>query len=281
MNAGSGKRANNFREVEDIKRLLTAVVLLPFLIVVLFFGGELLFALLAVLLSALGLDEYYRMVEPDSGAARAVPVLLGGVIPLFAAWGGFDTVIVHLALAFLLTAAVMLFTFGDIRRTAPRMALFVSGWVYLPLLLSFLVQLRSIPGGEWWILILLGAVMFSDSAAFYVGTAIGRHKLYPSVSPNKSVEGALAGVVGSVAGALLLQTLLIDSIPPLHAAGAGFFAGIAGQVGDLFESMLKRSAGVKDSGSLFPGHGGVLDRLDSILFAAPIVYLYAVAATGG
>lgn len=281
MNAGSERPVNNSREVEEIKRLLTALVLLPLLIFVLFAGGEILFASLAVLLSALGLDEYYRMVDPDAGASRAVPVLLGSLIPAFASGAGLDAVIVYAALAFLVTAAVMLFTFGEIRPTAPRIALFVSGWVYLPVLLSFLVVLRSMPEGKWWILILLGAVMFSDSAAFYVGTAIGRHKLYPSVSPNKSVEGSLAGVVGSVAGALILQTLLIDSIPPLHAAGAGFAAGIAGQVGDLFESMLKRSAGVKDSGSIFPGHGGVLDRLDSILFASPIVYLYAVAATGG
>jgi len=279
VSVASVEPVNNSPEGLPIKRLLTALVLLPLLLLLLFRGGEGGFALTAVIFSALGLHEFYRMYDPEG--VQILPVIAGSLIPLAVRFGGLGIVPTILALIFLIMATVVLFTVRDVKQSTPRLFLFLSGWIYVPLLLSFLVRLRAMQNGEWWILLLLVAVMFSDSAAFYVGTALGRHKLYPAVSPNKSIEGSLAGVVGSVAGALLLNLTLFDALSPLHAAGGGLVAGIVGQVGDLFESLLKRSAGVKDSGTLFPGHGGVLDRLDSILFAAPVVYLYALFVQGG
>lgn len=269
---------NNFPEVVAIKRLLTALLFLPLLLLCLFWGGGAGFAILASLFSFLGLHEYYRMSEPQGG--YLLPTILGASLPLAVFRWGLDTLPILLAVIFLVTATTILLDLRDIRQSGPRLFLSLSGWIYIPLLLSFLVRLRAMENGQWWILLLLVAVMFSDTAAFYVGTAIGKHKLYPAVSPNKSVEGSLAGIVGSLAGALLLALTLFPEISPLRAAGGGLLAGIAGQIGDLFESMLKRSAGVKDSGTLFPGHGGVLDRLDSILFAAPVIYLYVGLVTG-
>jgi phosphatidate cytidylyltransferase len=154
-------------------------------------------------------------------------------------------------------------------------ALLWAGFLYVPFLLSHLVLTRALPHGVAWVFMLLFVVMCGDSAAFYVGTAIGKHRLYPAVSPKKSIEGAVGGLVGSVCGALLARFLLFPELAIGHAVAVALLLGVLGQVGDLFESMIKRSCGVKDSGTIIPGHGGVLDRLDSILFAAPALYYYA------
>jgi phosphatidate cytidylyltransferase len=123
-------------------------------------------------------------------------------------------------------------------------------------------------------------VMTNDTAAYYVGSAIGKHRLYEAVSPKKSIEGALGGLVGSLGGTLLAKFTFFATLGFADALITALVIGTIGQVGDLFESLLKRSFGVKDSGTLFPGHGGVLDRMDSIIFAAPVTYYYAVYLFG-
>ena len=116
--------------------------------------------------------------------------------------------------------------------------------------------------------------MTGDSAAYYVGSSWGKRKLYPEVSPKKSIEGALGGLAGSLAGAVVFKLLWFPDLPLIHCLVVALFAAVLAQLGDLFESLLKRSFGVKDSGMIIPGHGGILDRLDSILFAAPVLYYY-------
>ncbi len=123
-------------------------------------------------------------------------------------------------------------------------------------------------------MLLLVVLVFSDSFAFFVGHAIGRRRLLASVSPGKSVEGAIGGLAGGVLGALAVRQLGLPELPFVHAVGLGVAVSAMGIVGDLDESLLKRWAGVKDSGTLFPGHGGMLDRLDSLLFGAPVLYYY-------
>jgi phosphatidate cytidylyltransferase len=124
-----------------------------------------------------------------------------------------------------------------------------------------------------WILLLLCIVFSGDTAALYVGTLIGRHKLAPAISPGKTVEGAVGGLAVGLLVGLLAKHLLLPALPWGTAVGFCLLVGVAGQVGDLFESALKRSSDVKDSGSILPGHGGVLDRIDALLFAAPVAYL--------
>jgi phosphatidate cytidylyltransferase len=116
--------------------------------------------------------------------------------------------------------------------------------------------------------------MVSDTLAFFAGRAFGRRRLAPALSPGKTVEGALGGLVGGVAGAFGIRALGLPLLPPWHALGLGLLVAAFGIVGDLDESLLKRWAGVKDSGTLFPGHGGMLDRLDALLFGAPVLYYY-------
>ena len=140
-------------------------------------------------------------------------------------------------------------------------------------MISSLVLIRNGADGVNWIFFLFSVVFVGDAAAFYTGSRIGRHKLIPAVSPGKSVEGSLAGLAGNIAAGLLCKIFLAIPIPWLGCVLFAFLIGIAAQVGDFFESLMKRAAGVKDSGNLLPGHGGILDRFDASLFAAPVLYL--------
>jgi phosphatidate cytidylyltransferase len=114
----------------------------------------------------------------------------------------------------------------------------------------------------------------TDSAAYFIGTAIGKHKLFPRVSPNKSWEGAIAGFVFSIITLVVLKSFLLEFLDWVDIIAFGVIIGIFGQVGDLIESLIKRDAGVKDSSNIIPGHGGIFDRFDSLLFSAPIIFLY-------
>lgn len=128
--------------------------------------------------------------------------------------------------------------------------------------------------GGYLILAIFVSIWFCDSGAYFIGSAYGLHKLMPRVSPKKSWEGAVAGFVFAVAGMIAFKSFAMDFLSMQNAAALGIIVGIFGQVGDLVESLIKRDANVKDSSSLIPGHGGIFDRFDSLLFTAPIVYLY-------
>ena len=155
-------------------------------------------------------------------------------------------------------------------RTAGQML----GMIYLPLLFSCLLLIRNGADGPAWILVVLCLAFAGDTGAFYAGTYLGRHKLCPSVSPNKTVEGAIGGLAASTIAASVAKYFLLASLPWATCLVMFVLAAAAGQTGDLFESALKRFAGVKDSGSILPGHGGILDRIDALLFVAPVIYFF-------
>lgn len=249
--------------------------MLPLLILIVIKGGLSAFTAMAAVFSFLGLEEFYRMTMPSRRLERYLAATAGAFLPLLMATGDFRLGLGYLTGLVLISAIILLFRLEEMPRMGAETALLWGGFLYVPLLLSHLVLVRGAEQGVLWIFFLFVVVMCGDSAAYYVGSAIGRHKLYPAVSPNKSIEGSLGGLAGSVAGALLFRGIWFPELAIGHAVGAALLLGALGQVGDLFESMLKRSCGVKDSGTIIPGHGGVLDRLDSILFAAPALYLYA------
>lgn len=268
-----------------IKRLLTGAVALPLLILFILKASVFVFSCFVSFVALLGLSEFYRMALPGrttvgnvaslSGALAvflfASPESLQCFLPLPAGNG----VLFALTVLFLTAAIFFLFSIKEIRQSAAEMALVWSGFAYVPLLLSHLVLLRALPSGIEWVFLMLLIVMSGDTAAYYVGSSLGKRKLYPAVSPNKSIEGALGGLCGSLAGTLIAKFTFFPGLSGLDCVVTALVVGALGQMGDLFESLLKRSFGVKDSGVIIPGHGGILDRLDSILFAAPALYYYA------
>jgi phosphatidate cytidylyltransferase len=166
-------------------------------------------------------------------------------------------------------------------RESPEAMLDATMTTFFPVLFvgvpfAYVVGLRSIPGenGSDLLLLAMLCVTLSDTGAYYVGSAIGAHKLAPVISPKKSWEGAVGGVLGSVIGALIGHFWFFQRLHLGHALALGGLLCASGVLGDLAESMLKRTAGVKDSSALLPGHGGVLDRVDSLLVAAPVLYYY-------
>ena len=159
----------------------------------------------------------------------------------------------------------------------------IAGIAYIGILLGYLIALRGVADGRNWVYFALLATFASDTTAFFVGRAVGRHKLAPSISPSKTWEGAIAGMVGAMAVSLIfLPDTLFSGANPLHIAGLSHVSSVIlgltvsafGQLGDLAESLFKRNTGVKDSGHLLPGHGGALDRLDSVVFAGVVVYYF-------
>lgn len=170
---------------------------------------------------------------------------------------------------------------GSLSDIAPA----VVGIAYIPTLLLPQWHLRLM--GSEWIVLLYGSVWASDSLAYYVGKGIGRHKLYYAVSPNKTLEGAIGSILGGTVASILIAWLIglynsqgfLGSISPLKIGLLGLLIGFITIIGDLVESMFKRDAKIKDSGSILPGHGGLLDKLDGALFAGPVMYIYLLLIT--
>lgn len=177
--------------------------------------------------------------------------------------------------ALLLIPASYVFSRKPLEDSLPSSAIAVMATAYVGMLTGSLIRLRNdFEAGSKLVFFLLLVVWLGDSGAYYFGKSFGKHKLSPRISPKKTVEGLIGGIVTSIVAAIVIHFTFFKEFPLLHAVLAGVLLSFAGVVGDLAESMWKRSADVKDSGTLLPGHGGFLDRFDSILFTAPILYCY-------
>ena len=224
--------------------------------------------------------EFYRMALPDRTVESWLAATFSLLLIFIPLLGDERKMLAAITGLFLVFALLFLFRINDIANAARDIAYATMGFLYVPLLLMHLIMLRQIPFGIQWLVVIMLIVMTNDSVAYYSGSAFGKHRLYPLVSPKKSIEGALGGLVGSIGGTMLAKFTFFPQLTVVDALLTAVGIGILGQTGDLFESLLKRSFGVKDSGTIFPGHGGVLDRLDSIIFAAPATYYYAVFLFG-
>ena len=254
-------------------RILSAFVLLAIVIGAIYAGTYGAYALVA-LLAGLALWEFRGLSE---GMGSRAPSWLLFPLGAFFAFSGtvLKQVDVNLVLSLALVGGLAAFLVVPGRRQGlGRWAMGLAGALYIAMPFNYYLLLyTSMPHGMVWALFVVFAVVANDSMALLVGSKIGRHPFFPTISPRKTVEGAIAGVVGSVI-VMVVGVSLIIGLEPIHAIALGILVGVSAQVGDLVESQMKRIAEVKDSSNLIPGHGGVLDRLDSILFPPILVYFY-------
>jgi phosphatidate cytidylyltransferase len=244
-----------------MKRILTAVVMMPLVLYAVLGGIDWLFLFLLSAVAVICFDEYSCIA-----ASREPLPYLAGLLILLAPlpWLGLSTLI------FTLLMLTLAMRNQDLGAGFSRAATLVTGVIYIFGAWRTAILLRAI--NPWWLVFGLAVSWIGDTGAYYVGRRYGRNKLAPRVSPGKTWEGAIASaVVSSLAGAAVLPRL-IAGVGVLEALLLSLAANVAGQVGDLAESAIKRGAGVKDSGKILPGHGGLLDRVDSSMFALPVLY---------
>lgn len=269
-----------------LNRWITSIVVLPPLGLLIFKGGPLSFAILIGIVSVLALWEYLRLVMTPRHSTGKVALTWSGLImsPLIVGAvyrNRLDVACGLIALNLIFSGFIALMHF----KTNPEIGSLVSkqvvGIVYVPLFLSFLViirntsvMIRNTEAGIVWIIFLLGIVFAGDIGAYYIGRYLGRHKLAPAISPGKTIEGSIGGLATNLMIGALVKYFYFPNMLWLLSILFFLSIGIVGQVGDLFESSLKRSANIKDSGSILPGHGGILDRIDALLFVAPVAYLF-------
>ena len=262
------------------QRVIVAIILLPIGLAAIFAGGLWFFGLIALILG-LAAWEYAGLFRTGGYQPSGFLVVSGVLAILISRYlASFDYDPWLLPLLLLISISYHLVTYERGRdQAATDFASTLGGIFYLGLLGSYFISLRALPEGEWWLLVALPAVWLADSGAYFIGTKFGRHRLSPRLSPKKSWEGYLGGIVVGVLGTPLLLLLYQQlglapdsAITTGNAVVVGAAMALFPTLGDLGVSMIKRQVGVKDSGNLLPGHGGALDRIDSWLWAAVISY---------
>jgi phosphatidate cytidylyltransferase len=259
------------RKIEKKKVWMGLVMIPPVVLIVI--GPPTLLYLLVLLVTFFGLREYYTLVFPHSKRVeRFVGTGLGLILPIIIFFGNttdfsFFFVLFLLSIFFMSTSKNPPSIIADL-------GIMLFGIFYIGFLLSYVCLVRNMTDGRLWVLFLFTTVWAGDISALFSGFFFGRHKLYPKISPNKTYEGLAGAIIGSVIIALTYAMLFIPDLKKGVSILLGIGLGVLGQFGDFTESMLKRSAQVKDSGALIPGHGGMLDRLDSLLFSAPFLYYF-------
>jgi phosphatidate cytidylyltransferase len=260
-------------------RILTAAIAVPLLLLLIYQPyAEAVWAVVFAA-SLLAMYELFGMTLPDR-RDRVAGVVAGGAAAAALYWlpARDNPFLVAFLGGFFAPALYYLFRPGDISTAAQRLAFTVVGVVYGGLLFSFLSLIKRDLGpiAPDYLVLALGSAWLSDTGGYFAGKYLGKRKLYPAVSPNKTWAGAIGGVAFAVAGGFALQHYRLRALEAVDVVALAGVGSVLGQLGDLSESLLKRSRGVKDSGTILPGHGGLLDRVDAVLFIAPYFYVYAM-----
>ena len=266
-----------------MKRILTAAVGIPILLYTVWNDTPYFFAGLTFLAIVLGLYEFYSLASKlglrifSAGGYAAAVVVTAAFVRNEPAW-----IVAAIAALAVLSLGIALLRPGDATNALASSSATVFGVVYVALLAAFLIGVRMTPDtagtarlAAKLLTTFFAMVMMTDTGAYYTGRSLGRHKLAPRISPGKTIEGSIGGFITAILAGFVCRLVFFPQIPLFHVIVLGAVIGLIGQIGDLAESLLKRGADVKDSGSVFPGHGGMLDRVDSILFCAPILYYYS------
>lgn len=266
-----------------LTRVITGLILAAVVVFLIFVLPPLPLKMVIVLIGAVAIHECARMIlPPHPSTSMAFPVVVGVLYMSLLMFGQayFPVFVVGTPLVLMATFVFYLFRRHVIDVVLGQIATTFFTVVYAGLMLSFLGLIRDLPSGAAWLLLVLACTFGADTGAYLVGRVIGKHKLAPHVSPGKTIEGLFGGVALSIVAALVCRLLIPGDLSVRDCLWVGAAVGFIGPLGDLSESMLKRSVGVKDSGNLIPGHGGLLDRIDALLFTAPFVYYYATYLRG-
>lgn len=259
------------------RRFLSTLILLPLFVWLVWDGPVWLFGTVTVLAGALGQWEFTGMFERAGVRTfRALGLVGGSLVAASFALPASERVAFTAVLLALVAVGLLGASSG--RPVWEPVAVTLFGICYVNWLLGHAFWLRDLEAGREWILLLVSVTWLGETAAYLVGSAFGRHKLAPAISPAKTVEGALAQLVMSVLAALGARAAFFPALSLESALVVGLLLGVVGQAGDLFESAIKRSVGAKDAGRLIPGHGGMLDRVDSLLVNTPVLFYYATYA---
>jgi len=261
-------------------RLATAAVAIPLLLAIIFIAPTWWWGVLVVVIASLAIVEYLRLAFGDRLGPRVVGGALGLAVVLAAVSAPVPGLWLTASLAAILPVAMtyVVVLRQDLAEGLTDIGAIAVGILYGGLLLPHFYWLRHLPEGSAWVTFVIAIAMAGDSGGYFVGHAYGRHKLVPHLSPGKTVEGALGIVASSLLCAAIAKLILFPQHTWTEILVLGVLMSIIGQIGDLSESVMKRAFGAKESGALFPGHGGVLDRIDSLLFPLVLVYYYLVVS---
>jgi len=256
-----------------LKRLIVAALLLPIIYLYIMRLPSPFFLFLLFFVSSIALAEFCSMYRVK-GIFRYVCLFLG-IALLSTSYFSRELLLEMIVFSVLAIITIRLFLKKDPRSSLQDLSPPLVGLLYIPLLLTFQIQIRNF--GPEWIIFLYALVWVSDSVAYYIGKGFGKRSLYAAVSPNKTIAGAGGSLVGGALCSLILSYIFIPSLTTSSAVVIGIMIGFTTIIGDLVESMFKRDAGIKDSGVIIPGHGGILDKIDGMLFGGPVLYFMLLA----
>ena len=260
------------------KRWISGLTGAVILITILVRGGQYGFIMFVTLASVIAFHEYQRIVRSKNRIKTGKLIFaighITGIFILLSAHAAPDHIPIIFAANLIICGSIAVFQSKVDPNVLEVFMYEILGILYIPFFLSYAVLIRNLPHGITLVFWILVVVFTGDVAALYAGTYFGKHKLWPTVSPKKTMEGSMGGICANLFFGLAFPSIFLSSISPFKCVIFSLFVGCIGQVGDLFESLLKRSADVKDSGTIMPGHGGILDRIDAVLFALPFTYYY-------
>lgn len=259
-------------------RLLSAAVAIPLILGVIFYWPVKGVLFMVLLFAALGCYEVGRFAMPDASPVRRFSLPILGLLAasgVYLAPARPFVGLAVLAITVILSILLNLFVQTDFAKSVNQSAVSLLAAFWVGGLLAFVALLTARPNGSGWGVLFMGMTFVGDSAAYFVGRTLGRHKLAPAISPKKTWEGAIGGVFFVVVWVLACKIFFVPELKYGDIVPLGVVGSVLAQAGDLAESLLKRAYDVKDASGLIPGHGGVMDRLDSMLFLAPWIYFYA------
>jgi phosphatidate cytidylyltransferase len=257
-------------------RLLTAAVAVPLVLAIIILGGNLGFFLLVFVVVGVSLYEYFTFIYPQKVNIQIIAhTALGLLLPIAFYLGYPEMIVSAVAFIFIFATAFALFRVTDPARKAENLFMRLFGIFYVAFLLSYLILLRKLPHGIEWVVLAVAINFGTDAGGYFAGRFLGRHPLYPVISPKKTVEGAIGGIILCLVLLVIAKYVLIKGLGWADVLILGFISSVLAILGDMAESLVKRGFKVKDAGGLLPGHGGFLDRIDSFVFSVPFIYYYA------